>query len=160
MCGVWTSTNTFPGWASISLWEPIQGSQTSIMQGISHLAPNETTYSLIPVILLLWVAQTHLVVRVGRCPTCKEVAVENIALGDGSWVRNSAKPDGVSHRGLYLSAGPGGFNTRFSGENHFKTQSLSLWCINQKSPVCPWDGCWALGGGSICVPLLRTSKTG
>lgn len=160
MCGVWTSANAFPGWASISLWEPIQGSQTSIMQGISHLAPNKSTYSLIPVILLLRVAQTHLAVRVGRCPACKEVAAENIALGDGSWVRDSAKPDGVSRHGLHPSAGSGGFSARFSGENHFKTQSLSPWCINQNSPVRPWDGRWALRGGSICVPLLRTSRTG
>lgn len=138
------------------------------MWGINHLAPNKSTYSLIPqpsvgVILLLRVAQTHLLVHVGRCSARKEVTLENIALGDGNWLRDSAKPDGVSRRGLYPSAGSGGFSTRFAGKNnHFKTQSLSPWFINRNSPVYPRDGHGALGVTSIGAPSTsprRTSKT-
>ena len=159
-CRVWTSASAFPRRASISSRERIQGSQTSIMWGINHLAPNRSTYSLIPhpsvgVVLLLRVAQTHLLVCVGRWPTCKEGKLENLGLGDENWVRDNAKPNGAERRGFYPSAGSGGFSTMFAGENNnIKTQSLSLWLINQNSPVYPWDRRGALGGTSTCAPLL------
>lgn len=169
MCRVWTSVSAFPGWASIFSRERIQGSQTSIMRGINHLAPNKSTYSLIPqpsmgVVLLLRVTQTHLLVHVGRCSVCKEVTLEDIALGDGNWVRDSAKPDGVSCRGLYPSAGSGGFSTRFAGENnHFKTQSLSPRVYKPKLPQVSPGRTRGFGGHLHLQPSAsqrRTSKMG
>lgn len=132
------------------------------MWGINHLAPNKSTYSLSPqpagaVLLLLRVAHTHLLARGGRCSAHTEVTGENVVLGDVNWVRDSAKPEGGSRRGLYPWAGAGGgCGSSFAGENRrFKPQSLSLWFIKRKSPVYPRDGRGAWGATSICAPPLR-----